>query len=806
MKPGLIILFRFLLKNKVFTAVTLVTLTVGLSACFLLMKFVRFEISYDKFYPRSDKVYRISYERFQNGNLAFHSARTMSALAPSIKRDFPEVKNAIRGVYEECLIYIKEDNKYLNNQKVFWADDGFLEVFPLKLLKGDPEKALAEPYTALISESTAYKLFGNKDPVGRTFTHNEGLVFTVSGIFEDIPQNTHLNLNFVYSFVTFSDWPWGQPEGNWRGNWVYTYILADDSFIPELFESDLNARVKTYMPELASNNTNVFFHLQPLKDIHLKSHLANELSTNGDFRTLVILIVVAVVIFLISWFNYINLWVAQIHEQARQIAIRKVLGENRANILIQSLLVILVVNLIAIILSFLAVRLMVPFFYQIFDIQESGIRYSNHTFWVAVLGIIIGVSLVLGLYPALISSRTKLQIIFTGGSRINGRRMDLRKALVIMQFTLSSILIFNVLVLSDQVNFMVKNDLGFNLHDVVLLNAPETWCQTSDSVKSSLVERFSDELLLHSEIKNISACRYAPGSEIMGYLDNVKISGNDQSQENISIQINHIDDNYFKTLSVEYLAGRPFKNDYRMDRNSIIINESAMKSLGIRDPESAINRTLVNNDREFRIIAVVKDYHHQGIKNEIRPAGFIFRYAYDFGYLLVKIQGEPGHSIEIIEKQWESDFPVAILNYRFLEDFYNLQYKPEFRLKKTTLFFTVIALILACIGLFSLLLHSLNSRIREIAIRRTLGAGIHSITLKLLSEFLTLVTISMVIAFAVSYFTANRWLQNFALRTRIDFQVFLLTGTVIITLSFLVIIRHIYTAARRNPVLGLRYE
>ncbi|MCP4312935.1 MAG: ABC transporter permease, partial [Bacteroidetes bacterium] len=239
MKSGLLISLRVLFKNRLFTAINLLNLIVGISACLLLLKYVRYELSFDKFYPESEKVYRISYERFQNGNLDLRNARTMSALAPVIKRDFPEIEEAIRGCYEECLIYRKEEQKYLNKQKVLWADDGFLDVFRVKLIKGDRETALRDPYTAIISESQAIKLFGDEDPMGKSFTHNEGLIFQITGVFEDLPQNTHLELEFIYSYITFADWPFGQPEGNWRGNWLYTYIRGNDSFDPVKFEAEL---------------------------------------------------------------------------------------------------------------------------------------------------------------------------------------------------------------------------------------------------------------------------------------------------------------------------------------------------------------------------------------------------------------------------------------------------------------------------------------------------------------------------------------------------------------------------------------
>jgi putative ABC transport system permease protein len=771
-----------------------------------MMKYVRFELSFDRFYPEAKNIYRLSYERYQNGTLAFHSARTMSALAPSIKRDFPEVTEAIRGVYEECLIYIREDNKFLNNQKVFWADHGFLDVFKLKLIEGNPETALREPYSAIISETAARKLYGDKDPMGRTFHHNEGLVFTVTGIFRDIPQNTHLNLEYVYSFITFADWPWGQPEGNWGGNWTYTYILTDDRFDPFVFESDLNARIRTYMPDLAGNKTEVIVHLQPLRNIHLDSKLENEITTNGDRKSLIILIVVALIIFLISWINFINLLTAQFHERTHEVGIRKILGENNLSILAQSLGIILIISIISILLSIVLLKLLDPAFYRVFDIGSSVIRYTGPLFWIIVLGITIAASFVLGVYPSMICYRAKPKNVIAKHQTGSGSKAIVRRVLVIVQFILSSSLIFNMLVLSDQIDFMLSKDLGFTMQNVVLLNAPETWCQTPDSVKSSYVKRFSNKLLQYPEIQCVSACRQAPGTEITGRLNNVGIRGLDQNQENISLQINRVDENYFKALELEYVSGSPFSIDYRNDMNSIIINESAMNALGIQDPESAINRILVSNNNVLQIIAVINDYHHLGVKGDFLPTGYIHRYAYDFGYLLIKTQGNTKYALELIDKTWGEEFPIALSKYRLLEDFYNNQYKPEFRLKNSIFFFTLIAITLAGIGLFSLLKYSLNRRIREISIKRTLGARVETIIQKLLGEFLSMVFSAILIAFVLSYFTANHWLQNFTYRTNIDFKVFVITAGTIIAISILIIVRTVIIAATRNPVIGIRED
>ncbi len=287
-----------------------------------------------------------------------------------------------------------------------------------------------------------------------------------------------------------------------------------------------------------------------------------------------------------------------------------------------------------------------------------------------------------------------------------------------------AILIFNALTLSRQVKFMLDKELGFNSEQVFILNAPETWCQTPDSVKFEYIDHLRNLLISYPEIKQVSACKFAPGSESGKRIDNQSLSNSENAQEPVSIPLNLVDNHYFEVLEVEYLAGGAFHREYGMDRNCVILNESAMKLFGIADPESAINRIISNDNAELRIVGIVKDHHHLGIKNPIKPMAYFHRYAYDFGYLLIKTDGDTRKGIQLIQQHWEEEFPVALFDYDFLDDFYNQQYKSEFRLRKSIAFFAVIAMLLACVGLFSLLKFSLNSRVKEISIKRTLGAGI----------------------------------------------------------------------------------
>jgi len=806
MKSGLLISFRVLFKNKLFTAINLLNLIVGISACLLLLKYVRYELSFDKFYLEAEKVYRISYERFQNGNLDIRNARTMSALAPALKRDFPEIEEAIRGCYEECLIYRKEEQKYLNKQKVLWADDGFLDVFRIQLIKGDRETALRDPYTAIISESQAAKLFGEEDPMGKSFSHNEGLVFQVTGVFEDLPQNTHLELEFIYSYITFADWPFGQSEGSWLGNWLYTYIRVNDSFNPAKFEAELNERVNTYMPDLESRNMEVNFYLQPLNGIHLDSNLDNEVTINGERRTVIILVFIAVMILFIAWINFINLMVAQNAERGHEFGIRKVLGENRKTLFRQSMFVILIINAIAFGFSLLIIALINPLFNQIFDLPGSAILYKGSLFWPLVTGIFgIGV-LMIGFYPSMVNTRVDTRNVASRAHARLTRKVGIRKALVVIQFALSAILIFNALTLSRQVNFMLDKELGFNSEQVIILNAPETWCQTPDSVKFEYIDHLRNILISYPEIGQVSSCNFAPGSESWTSMGKLSVSNSENIQEQVSIPSNRVDNHYFEVLEVEYLAGNSFHREYGMDRNSVILNESAMKLLGIMDPESAINRIISNDNAELRIVGIVKDHHHLGIKNPIKPMIYFHRYAYDFGFLLIKTAGDTRKGIQLIQQHWEEEFPVALFDYDFLDDFYNQQYKPEFRLRKSIAFFAVIAMILACVGLFSLLKFSLDNRVKEISIKRTLGASIRIIMLKLSSEFLALVGISLVIAFLTSWFIANQWLQNFPYRTNISVWIFVISSVLILMGSVVTLVWHIYRASTQNPVIGLKDE
>lgn len=804
MKSGIRISTRYLVKNRMFVSIALLNLTIGISACLLLLKYIRYELSFDKFYPEAEHVYRIAYERIQNGNLDFYSAKTMSALAPSLERDFPEIQRAIRGVYEECLIYRKEEQKYLNKQKVLWADEGFLDIFRIKLIQGDRETALREPYTAIISETQARKLFGDENPMGKSFTHNEGLVFRVTGIFEQIPQNTHLQLEFIYSYSTFQDWPFGTPEGNWRGNWLYTYIRTKEGFDPVKFEALLNSRVHTYMPDLESSGTEVKFHLQPLRDIHLDSNLDHEVRTNGDRKTMQILLLVAMVIILIAWINYLNLLVAQNQERMHEFGIRKVLGESRKNLFLQSILLVLLFNLLALGFSALLVKLTDPMFQQLFDLSSSAIRYHELVFWPISIGLIVFGALLMGIYPSLVGTKVETAHSTSRDSFGRSKGPEFRKVLVVLQFALSAILIFNALALSRQVNFMLSRELGFSSDQVLLLHAPETWCQTPDSVKSGYVDRLRSILIQYPEIEEISAANTTPGSESQRHLDHLQLLNAEDQQDRLSMRLHFIDRAYFQVLGIKLLAGRDFLPENSLDRDCLILNEAAIRALGIQDPQMAINLTLSNGSREFRIVGVVQDHHHQGLKHAIKPMVYLHRYAYDFGFLLLKTTGNPQKAVQLVQQHWEEEFPVAIFDYAYLEDYYNEQYKPEFRLKRIIGLFSLIAMVLACVGLFGLLKYSLHKRIREISVKRVLGAGIQHLMFRLSMEYLYLVLIAMTIAFVLSWWMAKQWLLNFNYRTPVHLWVYLISALIILGASTLILIWHVYKSANRNPVEGLR--
>ncbi|MGW8317412.1 MAG: ABC transporter permease, partial [Bacteroidales bacterium] len=798
--------FRILFKNRLFTLMTILNLTIGFSACLLLLKYVRFELSFDKFYPESEQVYRISYERSQNGIQEFHSARTMSALAPAILRDFPEVTNAIRGCYEECLIYRKEQQKFMNKQKVLWADDGFLDIFRIGLIQGDPETALVEPYSAIISETQANKLFGEEDAIGQSFWHNEGLVFKVTGIFREIPQNTHLDLDFIYSYCTFEDWPFGVPEGNWSGNWLYTYIRTGEDFDPDRFEAALNQRVQTYMPDLESRNTEVKFHLQPLEEIYLHSNLDNEVKVNGDRRTVIILLIVSMIILLIAWINYINLLVAQNHEREHEFGTRKVLGEGRRKLFLETTIIVVLMNGFTLGLSILVVRIINTGFNRLFDLSVEAISFNNNLFWLAVAGVMLAGMLLSGIYPSLVSARAETAHVASSSHKTVKGKLDFRKLLVVIQFTLSTILIFNALLLTRQVNYMLSGNLGFNPEEVIVLNAPETWCQTPDSIKSGYIDHLRNLLIQYPEIEYVSGCNFVPGAETMRYLDNLSAQNIENSKEHNSIFLNSIDYRYFDVLDIKFLAGRNFFRDNSMDRNCLILNETAVSQLGFKNPEAAINQIVTNGQSEFRIIGVVKDHHHLGLRNGIKPMGFMHRYFYDFGFLLIKVNGDHENAIRLVEKHWKEEFPLALFDYQYLFDFFNQQYKPELRIKKSIAFFSLVALVLACVGLFGLMKYSLTRRLKELSIKRVLGASVSELMVRLSLEFLVIVLMALVIAFICSWWIASMWMQNFPIRTNINLWAFVLSAGIILIASAITLVWHVHRAANQNPINGLREE
>jgi putative ABC transport system permease protein len=470
------------------------------------------------------------------------------------------------------------------------------------------------------------------------------------------------------------------------------------------------------------------------------------------------------------------------------------------------MIMVVTVNVFTVGLSVLVVKTIDPLFNQLFDLSGADIWYHSTLFWPLVASLVLTGALVMGIYPSLVNTRVETAHVASRSHTMPNRNFDFRKILVVVQFALSAILIFNALLLTRQVNYMLSRDLGFNPEEVVLLNSPETWCQTPDSVKSGYIDHLRNLLIPYPEIEFVSGCRFAPGSESWVQLDNLTLLNSKKSREHLTILANLIDHSYFDVLEVETLAGRSFHTENRMDRGCLIINAAAMRELGISDPESAINLKLTNGNTEFRIVGVVRDHHHLGLRNAIRPMAYMHRYAYDFGFLLIKTRGDSRKAIGLVQKHWEEEYPVALFDYHFLDDFYNAQYKPEFRLKRSIAFFSLIAMVLACAGLFGLLKYSLNNRIKEISIKRVLGAGIFGLMVRLSAEFLALVLISMVIAFSLSWWIAGQWLQNFTFRIPVSPWVFVLSVLVILAASTFTMVWHIYRSASQNPVAGLRDE
>ncbi len=812
-KNYLKITVRNLIKHKAFSVINILGLAIGMAAFLLLFQYVHFEQSYDNFHENADNIYRVRNDRIYS-DVNDKSAGCPPAVGPTLKKEFPEVLESAR-VYNirwanPVVTYIADEQSgkksanrevSFNQDKMFYAEPSFLIMFSFPLIQGSSETALAELNTAIISQSSARIYFGDDNPMGKTIfvtnANSDRTVFKITGVFKDVPENSHIKFEFLLSFKTLISSNREVADDYWGHNAFNTFVLLEPTADPVLLESKFPKMLDKYEEPREDYIRKLI--LQPLRDIHLYSNLRYEPEINGDAKTVYFLMVIAVFIIIIAWVNYINLSTARSTIRAREVGVRKVLGSQRHQLIKQFIFESMLLNIIAFIFAVVAVKIAMPYFNQFTGKSLALLLWSP--VWILLGSVIILGAFLAGLYPAFILSSHNPLSVLKGQFTRSAKGINLRKVLVVFQFALSIILITSTLIVYKQLEFMRSQDLGMNMEQTLVLKTPMLWNNFSD-----LGRRFKNEIRNYPSIKSVTLSSSIPGKGYSNAASGIRPL-NSQLEDGTRCFFMDVDEEYFNQYQIPFLAGRNFTEAHRWNE-SVILNEQAVKVFGLGEPESAVNQKIVLGGFGGQIVetvGVIKNYHHESLKSSMQP--IIFNPLGMLKYISLKIESRNiNQTFTQIEDTWDEIFPEHPFEYFFLDESFNNQYKADLQFGKVFGLFAMLAICVSCLGLFGLISFTSEQRTKEIGVRKVLGASVSGIVRLLTIDFIRLVLFANAIAWPIAYFAMNRWLQNFAYQTNIGFATMGLAGTLTLIIALLTVIFQAIKAATANPVDAIKYE
>lgn len=803
------IALRNLFKNKVFSIVNILGLAVGMTACLLLIQYVSFEQSYDDFHANKDRIYRVPMFKYEKGEAEQTFAFTFPAVAPHLKREFPEIEEAIR-MRRTGFVVKYEDKVY--SERVYFVDEAFPTMFSFPFKNGDPATVLDGAYDMAISESTAKKYFGDENPIGKSLRMGRGsseLSFAVKGVFEDVPENSHMQFNFLMPYQTYVDLvrqSGGDAENSWGWSDFYTYILLKPNADPDALEAKFPAFMEKYKGEdFKRFGFTIALGLQPLTYIHLHSDLSYEMRVNGNARYVAFLGIIGLLILLIAWINYINLSTARSLDRSKEVGVRKVTGATKFQLVRQFLFETLLVNLIALIIAIFLFELSMPYFEELAGKAMEGTLLNSWQFWLTLVTV-FGIGAILaGLYPAFVLSSFRPIAALRNNLSARGvfsRGGGLRKVLVVVQFIASIGLIAGTIALYHQIQFMRQQDLGVDIEQTLVL-VDNTG---HDSTFIEKVNTFKESLLANTNILSFTASGDVPGREVGGSW-NMKRA--DDQEENLKrARVFEIDPDFVTNYELEVLSGRNFSRDFGTDEQSVLVNETAVRVFGFNSPDNAIGKEISNasGSQRFRIIGVLEDYHQESLKLNFKPIVF-FTQQYGWDYYSMKVKTDDiSATVSFVEKQWKTHFPGAPLRHFFLDDYFNQQYAADVKFGWVVGLFSFLAILVACLGLFGLSYFTVAKRTKEIGIRKVLGASLNQILILLSKDYLWLILLASVVALPAAYYFTESWLQNYAYNINLGWWFFILPIFVVALIALFTVGYQSIKAALANPVESLKYE
>ena len=804
------IAWRNLMKYKFISFINLFGLTVGLTCCLLILTYILNELSYDKYNKNADNIYRVT-RTFYNGN--GEATLSLSTVSPPfgyyLPTDFPEIQKMTR-LLNNGTTPLRYKDKLINEKDVYFADENLFDVFSVKVLKGNPKTALADPFTVMLTEETAKKYFGNEDPINKVLRANNQFDVKVTGVYKAFPSNAHLHPNMLVSFNTLKDSTVYGEEGlrtNWGNNSFFTYLLLPDHYNIENMKARFPAFLDKHMEgQYGPNKPSKFttLDLQKLTDIHLYSHTDYEAEPNGDVKRVYVFAAIALFILLIACINYMNLSTARSALRAREIGIRKVVGARKRELVIQFLTESVLITWSAILIGFGLLYFALPWLNKV---SGQSLSVSILMKWQVLLPLFLSpffVGVISGLYPAVFMSSFQPVKTLKGLFKVQGSSISFRKVLVVIQFAISIILIVTTVIVFQQLRYMQQASLGYDKEHIVTLSYY--------SSLNSQYESFRNTLLQNPAIKDVGRSSRIPTGRLLDGMG-ASAPGND-SMVPVKADIRYVavDYDFLPTYGVHIIAGRNFSRAYGTDTAGFILNEAAVKAVGWKSAQQAVGKNFqygfINNGR---IIGVMNDFHFESLHQQIPPMILIMPSVPAnqsfFNYVSVKISGNNiAAALATIKDAWQKYLPELPYEYTFLDENFSKLYESEQRQETIFTVFACISIFIACLGLFGLSAFAISQRVKEIGVRKVLGANVSTIVALLSKEFVMLVLIAAPFAFGIAWYAMHEWLQDFAYRINIQWWVFVVAALAALLIALATVSFQAIKAALANPVNSLRTE
>lgn len=822
MNINLKIAWRLIIRQKLSSLINILGLAIGMAACLLIVQYISFELSFDNFHKNGANIYRIKHQNHSQGNLIENLPKTYSAVGPALKAAFPEVEDMTRVGKMAGQVTARQPNGSLiafNENSLYEVDASFLRMFSFPMVKGAAE-ALNNPNTIVITEKTARKYFPNQDPIGKTIniqeqTSGTNITAAITGVCRDVPANAHLQFDFLVS---------GDAKtGDWIYPAYYTYISLSPKTTPKLFEAKLAAFLKNKIGDISKNNnysntqgktnlSNISLTLQPLRNIHLYSNLTDEISAGGNGNMVWYLGLIAALILIIAYINYINLSTAKVIERAKEVGIRKVLGSQRIQLIRQFIFESLLLNLISLAVALLIVVAAMPWFSTLCGVQLGFTLWRDVSWLSGFVALLAAGILLSAIYPALILSNYKPVQVLKGKFMNSAQNISLRKALVVFQFAATIAFMIGTLVVYQQVNYMKTENKGMDMKQTLVVVAPQNVRPTdADNLKYMLRDSvFQNEIARNPHVQSVTASSSIPGQIIdyvMAYTSHAQTAG----EKSLRLSTFEIGSKFADQFKIKVIAGNNFSPDsWSRKTPSIMLNEAAVTPLGFKNPQDAIGKLVETKNGRGRVfqnevVGVIQNFHQVSLKDDYTPIVFRLSNPGSITYYSLKLSSSNmAQTVAQVEKTYKNVFSESAFQYFFLDDFFDQQYKTEQHFGQVFSLFSGFAILVASLGLFGLTLITITQRIKEIGIRKVLGASVSNICVLISRDFIALILIAGFIAIPLAYWGSNQWLQNYKFRIHFDAWYFNIPMLAVLLIAVITVSYQSIKAALMNPVKSLK--